>query len=132
MSLAGKPKLLIVDDESAIVEILAKLLASCAFDIRCAYDGQDAVSVARDFHPDCVLTGLVMPRMDGFQEAIEILRFLPNCKFVFMSGSAHSPEIRNRYERLGFDLQFLLPKPFTRSDLLDALALAGFPCQTTG
>jgi two-component system, OmpR family, response regulator len=77
MSLPGRPELLIVDAQPVIVEFVTKLLASCASDIRCAYDGQEAVSVAGDFHPDCVITGYVMPRMNGLQEAVEILQFLP-------------------------------------------------------
>src|SRR5438045_3739113 len=86
-AMAAKLKLLIVDDEPVIVEFVAKLLVPYASDIRCAYDGQEAVSVARDFHADRIITGVMMPRMDGLQEATEILQFLPNCRFVFMSGS---------------------------------------------
>ena len=69
-----------------------------------------------------------MPRMRGFQEAIAVLQFLPTCKFVFISGSAHNPTIREEYEQLGPDIGLLLPKPFSRLDLLNALGLAGFPC----
>jgi len=130
MTLAVKPKLLVVDDEPAIAEFVAGVLGSCASEIRCAYDGEEAVSVARDFLPDCVITGFVMPRMHGLEEAVEILRFLPNCKFVFTTASAHNPDFRTEYERLGFDLRLLLPKPFKPVDLLDALALAGFPCSS--
>ena len=69
-----------------------------------------------------------MPRMDGLQEAAAILQFQPSCKFVFVTSNAHDPTIRQEYERIGLDLKLLLPKPFQRVDLLNALALAGFPC----
>lgn len=123
--LNSKPKLLIVDDEPTIVEIVSDMLSPCAYDIRMAYDGQEAVLVAQEFRPDCVVTGVVMPKMDGFEEATAILQFLPTCKFVFMSGSAH--KIRAEYEQHGPYLGPLLSKPFTRLELLNALALAGFP-----
>ena len=124
---AIKAKLLIVDDEPVIVEIITKLLCH-AFDTRNAYDGEEAVSIAKEFHPDCVVTGCIMPRMDGLQEAAAILQFQPSCKFVFVTSNAHDPTIRQEYERLGLDLKLLLPKPFQRVDLLNALALVGFPC----
>ena len=126
--IARKTKLLIVDDEPVIVEIVTQLLCTCAYDIRTAGDGEEAVSIAMEFHPDCVVTGFMMPRMDGLREAAAILQFQPSCKFVFVTSNAHDPTIRQEYERLGLDLKLLLPKPFKLVDLLNALALAGFPC----
>ena len=123
-----KPKLLVVDDEPIIVEIISKILRRCAYDIKTADDGEEAVSIAKEFHPDCVVTGFVMPGMDGLQEAAAILQFQPSCKFVFVTSNAHDPIVREEYERLGLDINLLLPKPFQPSDLLNALAVAGFPC----
>jgi CheY-like chemotaxis protein len=104
----SRPKFLIVDDEPAVVELVSHILSRCA-DIRKAYDGEEAVSIAKEFRPDCVVTGVIMPRIGGFQEAIAILQFLPTCMFVFMSGSAHEPKIREEYEQLGPDIGPLLP-----------------------
>jgi CheY-like chemotaxis protein len=129
MSPTSNTKLLIVDDETAIVEIIAHLLSSCGYDIRKAYDPNEAVSIAKEFRPDCVVTGNMMtPEMDGLQEAAAILQFLPTCKFVFVTSCAPYPVFREEYERSGLDLRLLLPKPFERLDLLNALNLAGFPC----
>lgn len=124
----SKPKLLIVDDEPAIVGIITSMLSPCAYDIRNADDGDEAVSIAKEFCPDCVVTGVMMPRMDGLQEAVAILQFLPTCKFIFVTSNAHSPAIREEYARMGWDFRLLIPKPFERPELLNALALAGFPC----
>jgi CheY-like chemotaxis protein len=125
----SKPtKLLVVDDEEAVVDFVVHMISHCEYEIRVAYDGTEAVSVAKDFHPDCVVTGIVMPKMSGFEEAKEILRFLPNCKFVLMSGSAHLQEFRDTHTALGFDLRVLLEKPFKVTELLAALQFAGFPC----
>ena len=121
-------ELLIVDDESVIVEIITAMLARCAYDFRSAYDGEKAVTIAEGFHPDCVVTGVMMPKMDGLQEMAAILQFLPTCKFIFVTGCAHHPAFREEYKRLGLDLRLLLSKPFQRPDLLNALALVGFPC----
>ena len=126
--IARKTKLLIVDDEPVIVEIITQLLCNCTYDVRTAGDGKEAVSIAQEFHPGCVVTGFMMPRMDGLQEAAAILQFQPNCKFIFVTSNAYDPAIRKEYERLGLNLNLLLPKPFRRLDLLNALTLAGFPC----
>jgi CheY-like chemotaxis protein len=66
--------------------------------------------------------------MDGFEEARQILEFLPDCKFVLMSGSAHLQELRDAHMKLGFDLRLLLTKPFTVAEMFTALQLAGLPC----
>jgi len=121
-------KLLIVDDEPLVVELLEKMVSSCNFETRVAHGGIQAVSLARDFRPDCVLTGIVMPNMDGFEEAKEILKFLPNCRFILMSGNAHRQEFQDAHSALGFDPKLLIPKPFNQAELFDALKLVGFPC----
>ncbi len=123
-----KARVLIVDDETAIVDFITNILSNCGFDIRVAYNGEQAVSIAREFHPDCVVTGFAMPVMDGLQEATAILQFHPTCKFVFVTSNAQNPLLREPYERLGLDLNLILDKPFERLDILNALAMAGFSC----
>jgi CheY-like chemotaxis protein len=120
-------KLLVVDDEPAMVEIIAQMLSTQGYEIRNAYDGDEAVLIAKEFRPGCVVTGVMMARMNGLQEAAAILKFLPNCKFIFVTGAAHHAAFREQYSREGWDPRFLLPKPFQRPDLLNTLALAGFP-----
>jgi two-component system, response regulator YesN len=122
------PKLLIVDDERVIVEILAETVMHCGYEIRVACGGEEAVAEAKDFRPDCVMTGIMMPKMDGFELARLILEFLPGCKFVVVSSNAHMQECKDAHAVLGFDPRLLLAKPFTRAEIFDALYLAGFPC----
>jgi YesN/AraC family two-component response regulator len=125
-----RTKLLVVDDEEPIVGWVVQMISHCECDVRVAYDGTEAVSAAKDFHPDFVITGIVMPKMCGFEEAKEILKFLPDCKFILMSGSAHLQEFQDAHIALGFDLRLLLTKPFKPTELLAALQFAGFPCVT--
>jgi two-component system, OmpR family, alkaline phosphatase synthesis response regulator PhoP len=120
-----KAKFLVVDDCRVMVDAIADGSSPCASEIRKAYDGAEAVTIAKEFHPDCVVTGYAMPRMNGLQEAVAILQFLPQCKFVFFTSNAHNPSVREAYERLGFDPRLLIPKSGD-SALRKALALAGF------
>ncbi|HEU5408484.1 MAG TPA: response regulator [Nitrospira sp.] len=123
-----RTKLLIVDDEPAIVDVVQTMISGFDFETRVAYDGIQAISVAKSFHPDCVVTGIMMPNMDGFEEVREILSFLPNCKFILMSGNANRQEVRDAHGAMGFDPKFLLQKPFSPAEIASALKLAGFAC----
>ncbi|HJT71698.1 MAG TPA: response regulator [Terriglobales bacterium] len=125
---ASPPKLLIVDDEPNVVAILTHMVAHCGYEIRVAYDGDEAVAAAKDFHPDCVMTGIMMPRMDGVDEAKAILEFLPDCKFVVVSSNSHMQCFRDAFAALGVEERLLVEKPCTPKEIFDALELAGFPC----
>ena len=58
-------KILIVDDDAAIREILSTQLSRLRYDTVTAADGQEAVELFRAEKPDLVLMDLMMPRMDG-------------------------------------------------------------------
>jgi len=125
--IAMPAKLLIVDDEPLIVELLKRWVSSCGdFDVRIAYDGIEAISIARSFRPDGVLTGIMMPKMNGVEETRRILSFLPDCKVIVVSSNAHVQEYRDAFTALGIDPKFLLQKPFELHELVSALKLAGF------
>src|ERR1035438_612158 len=65
-------RILIVDDEERQRSALAAMLSESDFETQVAADGQEALERLAAFHPDVVVTGLMMPRMDGF----ELLRHL--------------------------------------------------------
>jgi len=58
-------KILIVDDNPDIVEMLKAYLTSEGFDVASAADGQQALHVARDQKPDCIVLDMMMPKMSG-------------------------------------------------------------------
>ncbi len=61
------PRLLVVDDEANIRELLATSLSFVGFDVRTAHDGRSAVATAREFRPDLVVLDVMLPDMDGFE-----------------------------------------------------------------
>ncbi len=88
----GKPsqKVLVVDDEEPILELLKYNLEKQGYDVKTAADGQAAVEVARKFHPDLVLLDIMMPKMDGV-EACRQIRAMPelaNTFIVFLTARA--------------------------------------------
>lgn len=66
-------KILIVDDEENIVELLKFNLETKGFAVEFAYDGFDGVIKAKDTKPDLILLDLMLPRMDGI-EVCKIIR----------------------------------------------------------
>ncbi len=69
-----KPKILIVDDEPAILRALATIFVQEGFETFTAGDGKEGLTLAMSFHPDIILLDIVMPRSDG----MEMLRHLRN------------------------------------------------------
>ena len=58
-------KVLIVDDEADIVEMLSMVLERKDLSLLAAYDGEQALEIVREEQPDLVLTDIMMPRLDG-------------------------------------------------------------------
>ncbi len=76
-------KVLVVDDEESIVELLKYNLEKGAYEVRTALDGVQAVEEAKKFLPDLVLLDIMMPKMDGV-EACRLLRNIPELQKTFI------------------------------------------------
>ena len=73
---AGRERLLVVDDDPDVVEMVRQLLAETSFEIAAATDGVDALETIERQPPDAILLDLMLPRLDGFA-VIEELRRRP-------------------------------------------------------
>lgn len=60
-------KVLVVDDERSIVDILRFNLEKEGYETLCAYDGRDGLRLAREGNPDLMLLDVMLPYMDGFE-----------------------------------------------------------------
>ena len=66
-------KLLVVEDDANILELLSASLRFAGFDVSTAMSGSAAVSAAREFGPDLVVLDVMLPDLDGF-EVIRLMR----------------------------------------------------------
>ena len=80
---ANKQKILIVDDEPDILELIEYNLKKEGYQVFTATNGQDAITEARKTNPDLIILDVMMPKMDGI-EACRIMRGMPEFKSTFM------------------------------------------------
>lgn len=78
-----KPKILIVDDEADILELIEYNLKQEGYQVFTATNGQEAITIAKKVQPDLILLDVMMPKMDGI-EACRLMRTLPEFKQTFM------------------------------------------------
>ncbi|NIR68056.1 MAG: response regulator [candidate division Zixibacteria bacterium] len=117
MSEKGK-KILIVDDEGIIRDCCMKALSARGYDVHTAEDGQEGLNKICDNHYDVIFLDLVMPRMDGQAVAHNISGLSEQTKIIVISGSS-TDEAQQKARDMG--AHFYLEKPFTPSDLVDAI-----------
>ncbi len=70
----AKQKILIVDDDTNISELISLYLTKECFETRCVEDGESALLAFHSFRPDLILLDLMLPGMDGYQVCREIRR----------------------------------------------------------
>ena len=114
------PKILVVDDERRIADTLAEILEMSGFHVATAYDGWEALEAAARFHPDYLLSDVLMPRMTGVDLAIAIRKTYPNTRILLFSGQAGISEILMDGYRRGFEFE-LIAKPIHPLKLIERL-----------
>jgi len=81
------PKILIVDDDPDIIEILRYNLSLAGYEVKAASNGKEAIKKAKIFIPEIILIDVMMPEMDGI-EACRLIREIPslnNSRIIFLS-----------------------------------------------
>jgi CheY-like chemotaxis protein len=114
------PKILIVDDEKRIADTLSEILEMSGFHVATAYDGWDALEAAARFHPDYLLSDVLMPRMNGVDLAIAMRKMYPDAKILLFSGQAGISDILLAGHRQGFEFE-LIAKPIHPLKLIERL-----------
>jgi len=120
-------RVLVVDDDDVIRQLISVNLELEGFEVSTAYDGQDCLDRVKDVDPVVVTLDIMMPRLDGW-EAASRLRDDPDTagiKVVLLSARAQEADLQ-RGSRLGVDAY--LTKPFDPDELIATVRrLAGLP-----
>ena len=116
-----RKRILVVDDETAIADTIAKILTLSGYAAVAAYDGDSALETALITPPELLLTDVVLPGMNGVELAITIKRFYPDCKILLFSGQASTTDLLANAHSSGHRFT-LLSKPVPPQDLLAMVA----------
>jgi CheY-like chemotaxis protein len=119
----GHRRVLLVDDQEALVEVAGKMLTEAGYDVRSTLDATKAIAIAQEFNPHVALLGVVMPGIDGIKLSMEFVRHLPRTKVVFWADvwrereKVITPQVLNQWREQGYYFD-ILPSPFEKEELL--------------
>ncbi len=108
------PRVLVVEDDRDIADVLRRSLSMEGYEVRLAGDGEAALSGAADFTPDAVVLDLGLPKMDG----LEVARRLRDAGDVPILMLTARDTVHQRVEGLDSGADDYLVKPFERTELL--------------
>ena len=118
---AARPRILVVDDEASIRDLLAKTLALAEYDVDTAPDGRLALERLRLFPYDLLIADLKMPGLDGLAVIREAKRLKADLPVIIITGySTESAAI----EAVNLGVAGYLTKPFRVPQVLAAAAKA--------
>ena len=112
--MAEKEKVLIVDDDENIAELVSLYLTKECFECRIANDGETALKDAAAFHPDLILLDLMLPGMDGYEVCREI-RHKSNVPIIMLSAKG---EVFDKVLGLEMGADDYIIKPFDSKELV--------------
>jgi excisionase family DNA binding protein len=111
----ARPRVLVVDDEASIRDLLAKTLALAEYDVDVAPDGRAALERIRMYPYDLLIADLKMPGMDGLSVIREAKRYKADLPVIVITGfSSESSAI----EAINLGVSGYLTKPFRVPEVL--------------
>jgi CheY-like chemotaxis protein len=115
-AVAGK-RVLVVDDDPDIRELLFTALEDEGFDVVPAANGREALAIIRTFRPDVIVLDLMMPVMDGWQFASELRARDEDIPLVLLSAANDLPT-----HAKALAAAEVIEKPFELAELLPKIA----------
>ena len=114
-------RVLIVDDEDSMRQLVARAIAMDGHDIMTASDGAEALEIlgSTDSAFDLLLTDIQMPIMDGIALALAAARDFPDLTILLVTGFAEQRERASGLNAIAYDV---ITKPFSVADIRTAVA----------
>jgi CheY-like chemotaxis protein len=126
----GLGRVLVVDDDEVIRQLIAVNLTLEGFDVVTAVDGRDCLEKVAQVNPDVITLDVMMPRLDGWVTATQLRRnpATANIKVVLITARAQEDD-RDRGRQIGVDAY--LTKPFDPAEMIRVVReLAGAPASS--
>jgi two-component system, sensor histidine kinase and response regulator len=114
------PKILVIDDDVLVCEMIATSLQVEGFETMRAHDGMEGVSAAKSYLPDLIVCDIIMPNLDGYGtlKAVREDPAIAMIPFVFLTGQSAKSDMRQGMD-LGAD--DFLTKPVMIGELVAAI-----------
>lgn len=111
-------KVLVVDDEPEITEIVESFLTEAGYKVSIANSGQEAFKKAREFKPDVILLDIMMPGTDGYAVCQELKKDpqFANTPVIFLTGKERDDDMGRSFKSGG---DMYIKKPFSCERLLE-------------
>ena len=109
-----KKRVLVVDDEEGMRQILTEYLNEFGYEVVCAVNGQEAMQKYKSGHFDIVLSDLVMRPTDGLELLGEIRKVDPEAVFIMMTGY---PSLNSAMEAMKRGARDYITKPFNIDEI---------------
>jgi two-component system alkaline phosphatase synthesis response regulator PhoP len=126
-------KILIVDDEEHILQVLSLKLRNCGYHISTAVDGEDALLQVKANRPDLIISDVQMPYMNGleFASALSNDKTTSHIPVVILTARGHTLETSDTDIP---NIKKVLSKPFSPRGIAELCAslLANVPCRDSG
>jgi excisionase family DNA binding protein len=120
-AVTGRPRVLVVDDEATIRDLLSKTLALAEYDVDLAPDGRAALDRLRMIPYDLLITDLKMPGVDGLTVIREARRLKADLPVIIITGFSNEA---SAIEAVNLGVSGYLTKPFRVPRVLAAAAKA--------
>src|SRR5690349_1966101 len=114
-------RILVVDDDEAIRQTLAKTLERAGYEVVLAVDGREAIRLFRTTPVDVAIVDIWMPEKDGLETLMEMRRHSPDARVIAMSGGARLGITSPLEWARRFGAKAILTKPFSSDELLATL-----------
>lgn len=121
MTNAINTRILVVDDEQRIADILVLIFHRAGYAASAVYNGKDALACIAQDPPSLVIADVVMPGLDGIELAKAIHASHPDCRVLLFSGNADTQQMLLAAEQQGHAFE-ILAKPVPPPKMLAKVA----------
>ena len=114
-------KVLVIDDDVSIRDMLAEVLGDAGYGVEAAADGVEALRMIKASPPDLIVTDIIMPEQDGVGVMLQLAKEHPNVKVIAISGGGRISPESYLYMAQKFGALKTFTKPFDINEFLDAV-----------
>lgn len=123
-------KILVIDDDPAILRMIEFMLEGSGYQCQCFGSAQGGLASLDHTAYHLLITDIIMPEVEGIELILSARATFPDLPIIAMSGGGRTSrtDVLHLAQQLG--AATVLPKPFTRGDLLDAIGRTIGPAQS--